>query len=40
MVPFLIGLASLIVAIDYSPWCLDPKVDDVALVAFVLASNL
>ncbi len=41
LVPSLIGLASVVVTIDCSPWCLDPKVDDdVALGAFVLASNL
>jgi hypothetical protein len=36
LVPPIVGLVGLVVTINYSPWCSNPKVVDVAPIAFVL----
>jgi len=35
-VPPIVGLVGLVVTTSYSPWCSNPKVVDVAPIAFVL----
>ncbi len=36
LVPPIVGLASLVITTNYSPWCSSPKVLDVAPIVFVL----